>query len=194
MGISTIALTTDGALVLVRQSERNVASALLLAPSDSGSLEPRDLAGADAGRSAQEILRTGMERELREETGLRAEEIVSTTVVGFARWMERGAKPEFFALTRLSVAAADLTRRRVASDEKLYSAGLRTVPIDLVALGKELRAGVDLLTASHLPRLLREDGSLPLLLAVRAAALWLVRRPDDRQEEAGAPPEPVPTS
>ncbi|WP_234995579.1 hypothetical protein [Streptoalloteichus hindustanus] len=181
VGISTVAVTTDGVLVLVRQSDRNIASALLLAPSGSGSLEPRDLGDAvtDAGGALQDVLRVGMERELCEETGLRADEIADTRVVGFARWMERGAKPEFFALTRLTVAAADLAGRRLASDERLYSSGLLTVPVDLRALGRELGAGVDLLAASSLPPQLREDGSLPLLVALRAAARWLVRQPEN---------------
>ncbi len=43
VGISTIAFTADGQLVLTRQTSRNVASALLLAPSGSGSLDLRDL-------------------------------------------------------------------------------------------------------------------------------------------------------
>ena len=90
IGISTLAMTSDGALVLVRQSSRNVASPLLLAPSGSGSLDSRDLTQDGTG-TLQNIVRHGMERELCEETGIRPEEIRNTAVVGFARWLERGA-------------------------------------------------------------------------------------------------------
>ena len=40
-GVSTLAVTADGAALLVRQSRRNAASPGLLAPSGSGSLDPR---------------------------------------------------------------------------------------------------------------------------------------------------------
>jgi 8-oxo-dGTP pyrophosphatase MutT (NUDIX family) len=179
VGVSTLALTTDGALVLVAQSRHNTASPRLLAPSGSGSLDPRDLGPGRTG-TLQDILRRGMHRELREETGIRPDEIRTTTVAGFARWLERGAKPEFFGLTELSATADDLARRQPrASRERLYSEGTLTVPVDIGALGRDLAGGADLLSAPSLPRRLREEGSLPLLLALRAAAL--------RRRGAGAP-------
>lgn len=168
VGISTLALTTDGHAVLVVQSQHNAASQLLLAPSGSGSLEPRDLA-ATLGES----VRRGMERELCEETGLRADEVRSTRVVGFARWMERGARPEFFGLTELGVGADEVRGRRARGVERLYSSPVLLVPLDLAAVGAALRDGVEL--SALLPDRLRDDGSLPLLLAIRAAALAGVR-------------------
>lgn len=179
VGISTIAVTADGALVTVRQTSRNIASALLLAPSGSGSLEPRDLSHGGHGNgepgTLQDIVRRGMERELCEETGIRPEEIRRTRVTGFARWLERGAKPEFFGLTELSATASDLAERRpAASDERLYTGGIFLVPMDIAALGRELAAGQDLLSAPSMPERIRDDGSLPLLLALRAASSVLI--------------------
>jgi hypothetical protein len=175
IGISTIAVTADGALVTVRQTSRNIASALLLAPSGSGSLDPRDLEDASPGngsaRTLQDIVCHGMERELCEETGIRPEEIRRTRVTGFARWLERGAKPEFFGLTELTATASDLAKRRpIASDERLYTGGTLLVTMDITALGRELAAGADILSAPSLPERIKEDGSLPLILALRAAA------------------------
>jgi len=173
VGISTIAFTADDQLVLVRQTSRNIASALLLAPSGSGSLDLRDLsAEPGAAESLQDILRRGMERELREETGIRQDEIIATRVTGFARWLERGAKPEFWGITELNVTAKDLEQRRhLASDERLYSGGTFTMSVDLPALSQELRDGADILDAPSLPVRIKEDGSLPLLLALRSATL-----------------------
>jgi 8-oxo-dGTP pyrophosphatase MutT (NUDIX family) len=173
VGISTIAVTSDSRLVLVRQTSRNIASALLLAPSGSGSLDLRDLTGhARTGGSLQDILRRGMERELQEETGIRPDEIRATHVTGFGRWLERGAKPEFFGITELNAAAKDLEQRRhLASDERLYTGGTLTMSIDLPMLSQELRNGTDFLDTPSLPARVKEDGSLPLLLALRAAAL-----------------------
>ncbi|MEU8414446.1 hypothetical protein AB0C24_16815 [Amycolatopsis japonica] len=173
VGVSTIAFTSDGKLVVVRQSGRNSASALLLAPSGSGSLEPQDLDTPDGGR--RRMLHTaviaGMERELREETGLLPGEISSTRLAGFARWMERGAKPEFLGITELSVDSATLLTRRTRGAEKLYSAGTTMLDVDLAALGADLSGGADLADAPSLPPRLRDDASLPLLLCLRAAAL-----------------------
>jgi 8-oxo-dGTP pyrophosphatase MutT (NUDIX family) len=171
VGISTLAVTADGALVMVRQTSRNVASALILAPAGSGSLDPRDL-GHDHAETLQDIVRRGMERELCEETGIRPDEIRGTRVTGFARWLERGAKPEFFGLTELSATTDDLAERRhLASDERLYTGGTITMTVDIPALGRELVDGTELLMAPSLPARIKEDGSLPLLLALRAAAL-----------------------
>jgi 8-oxo-dGTP pyrophosphatase MutT (NUDIX family) len=182
VGISTIAFTADGLLVLTRQTSRNIASALLLAPSGSGSLDPRDLPSASSGTGTppveilQDIVRRGMERELREETGIRPDEIRHTKVIGFARWLERGAKPEFFGITELSTTGKDLSgrNRHLASDERLYTGGTLTLAVDLVQLGRELNDGTGLLDAPSLPQRIKEDGSLPLLLALRAAALHQV--------------------
>ncbi|MEV4057143.1 hypothetical protein AB0J55_38570 [Amycolatopsis sp. NPDC049688] len=176
VGVSTVAFTTDGKLVTVRQSSLNSVSGLLLAPSGSGSLEPRDLRTPDGGprRLLHTAVRAGMERELCEESGLKPADVRSTKLVGFARWMERGAKPEFFGLTELAVDSAEVSRRRPVSGERLYSAGLTLFDVDLPAIGAALAGGVPLSEA--LPPRLWEDGSLPLLLALRAAAAWQAAR------------------
>ncbi|MEU7785080.1 hypothetical protein [Amycolatopsis sp. NPDC049159] len=176
VGVSTVAFTTDGKLVTVRQSALNAVSGLLLAPSGSGSLEPRDLRTPDGGarQALHTAVRAGMERELCEESGLTPADIRSTKVTGFARWMDRGAKPEFFGLTELAADSAEVARRRPVSGERLYSAGLTLVDVDLAAIGAALAAGVPLSEA--LPQRLWEDGSLPLLLALRAAAAWRTAR------------------
>ncbi|MFD2469916.1 hypothetical protein [Amycolatopsis silviterrae] len=178
IGVSTIAFTSDGLLVVVRQSARNSASGLLLAPSGSGSLEPQDLLTPQGGtrRNLHTAVSAGMERELCEEAAVRPDEISSTRLTGFARWLERGAKPEFFGVTQLSVDSAELTSRRTKSAERLYSAGVTVLEVDLAALGQELTDGVPLIDASALPARLRDDGSLPLLLCLRSAALRVSTR------------------
>ncbi|MEV6620513.1 hypothetical protein AB0M83_02955 [Amycolatopsis sp. NPDC051106] len=176
VGVSTVAFTTDGKLVTVRQSSLNAVSGLLLAPSGSGSLEPRDLRTPDGGprRSLHTAVRAGMERELCEESGLRPQDVRGTKLTGFARWMERGAKPEFFGVTELAVDSTEVAARRPVSGERLYSAGLTLFDVDLPAIGTALDGGVPLSEA--LPQRIWEDGSLPLLLALRAAAAWQAAR------------------
>jgi hypothetical protein len=125
-------------------------------------------------RATHDAVRIGMERELCEETGLRPNELGSTHLVGFARWMERGARPEFFGLSRLSVDSDQVRRRRSSGAERLYGSPPLLVKTDIAELGNELRHGEELLTAPSLPAKLRDDGSLPLLLALRTAAVWTV--------------------
>lgn len=171
VGISTVAFTADGRLVTIQQTGRNTASRSLLAPSGSGSLEPIDIAGLAPDWSLQDLVAAGMNRELCEEAGILPAEIMGTTVVGYARWLERGAKPEFFGITQLTIDAVTLASRTIDSAEELYTGGAECIAIDLPALKQELVAGVDICAAEYCPVLIQETGSIPLLLALRAAAL-----------------------
>ncbi|NUS74221.1 MAG: hypothetical protein HOQ05_12560 [Corynebacteriales bacterium] len=171
VGVSTIAITADQHVVLIEQTAKNSASAALLAPSGSGSLEPVDLSTLSPTWTLQQLLINGMQRELVEECGIKSREIIDTQVVGYGRWLERGAKPEFFGVTRLAIAAEQLNARRVSSAEELYTGGVLSVMLDWSALAEQLRARDDVLAAPACPTIVRQRGSLPLLLALRAAAL-----------------------
>lgn len=174
IGVSTVAITSDGEIVLVKQSKLNEASRRLWAPSGSGSLARRDVSESGTG-TLQDIVRRGMERELCEETGIRLDEIIDTNVIGFARWLDRGAKPEFFGVTQLSVTANDMKGRRPPrSDEKLFNKETKTEWVDLSALRCEIANGAELHAAPSLPEEIRNFGSVPLLLALRAMAIWRV--------------------
>lgn len=103
IGVSTMAITRDGYLVMTHQSAGAMQSPDLLAPSGSGSVDLRDWR-----RYHNEFLIDAMERELLEEVGLshrrRAERkacIAGTKLVGFARLLNRGGKPDFFGVTFL---------------------------------------------------------------------------------------------
>lgn len=166
VGVSTIAFTNDGHLWLVKQSHRNVASEGLLAPTGSGSLEVCDMVGQT---SFQGSLINAMERELREETGISVP--TTTTITGFGRWLERGAKPEFYGVSLLGVSSSQVQSGRLVSQEKLYVDGHMTEKIDLDSLEQYLEKGGELLESPLLPPSIRDRGSLPLLMALRAAAL-----------------------
>ena len=110
IGVSTLAFTEDSRLVVVHQSRRSAQSPGLLAPSGSGSAEPRDAAGAG---TMQAFLARAMERELFEECGLEGSGAgVRTLVVGYSRDLHRGGKPEFFGVSRVDVPYAALSRSR----------------------------------------------------------------------------------
>lgn len=109
IGVSTVALTSDGWMLLLHQGLGSRSSPGLVAPSGSGSLEPKDIIGKTR---LPEAVSTGMERELREELGLLTPAMrkipMETTVLGFARWLDKGGKPEFYGTTRIHAAMSDL--------------------------------------------------------------------------------------
>ncbi|NEA35986.1 hypothetical protein [Streptomyces sp. SID13031] len=129
IGISTLALTEDNWMILVLQGPAAESSRGLVAPSGSGSLEPRDLTGRTR---LVESIAAGMERELREELGLikrRMRQVrIETAVVGFGRWLEKGAKPEFFGISRIHASSADLDLRIDLSERQFVSHHLMIDP------------------------------------------------------------------
>lgn len=167
VGISTVAFTTDDRLVLVRQSELNIASPRLMAPSGSGSLEPRD----HRVQSLQATVAAGMERELMEEVGLAPEDIDGTRILGFGRWLERGARPEFFGLTRLRIDAAEAQRRRPKPRERGYSGRIEVTWVDLPDLAVHLGSGGTVLDWPKCPEVVLHRGSLVLIVTLHLAAV-----------------------
>lgn len=153
IGVSTLAFTTDGKLVLVQQTNNTVGSPGLIAPSGSGALEPQDFPADDfAPTSLRDVLLRGTERELQEECNLAATEIIVSCLVGHARWISRGAMPEFCSVTLLDVPSHELQNRtvrrqespfvQVVSTERLASAESWDPDSPLDMLPEERRPGV----------------------------------------------------
>lgn len=129
IGVSTVAITTDSHLLLTLQSRGSSASAQLWAPSGSGSLEPQDLRGQTW---LQRAVTAGMERELHEECGLLPSDVVSTRVIGYGRWLDRGGKPEFYGVSTLSVTLNEaMSRRSRQRDEKMWTQCVDSARLDL---------------------------------------------------------------
>ena len=120
IGVSTVAVTVDGAVLGVRQSARNSASVGTLAPSGSGSLEPKDWS---KDVTLADLVVAGAERELREESLVAADEIIETRVIGWGRWLDRGGKPEFFSVTLLNASSSTIAARHHKSLERRHTHG-----------------------------------------------------------------------
>ncbi|MDR7380601.1 hypothetical protein [Promicromonospora iranensis] len=135
IGVSTLAITTDDHLVVTLQTTRSQASSGRLAPSGSGALEPRDYSDSSF---LHELICRGAERELREETTISRTAIGRSAVVGYGRWLDRGAKPEFFCVTALTVSSQELRRKGlihgVLTDERLWTQTIRVTPLNLSAI------------------------------------------------------------
>jgi len=118
VGVDTLALTRRGELIVGVQTVNNSQSPGLLAPTGSGSADWSDLEVAvNAGEGFLGFLRRAMARELAEECGLASDRVLETTLIGFARFLHRGGKPQFFEVTRVDANADDLLRTR---RERLY--------------------------------------------------------------------------
>lgn len=109
LGVSALAFTSDGRLVLTQTSKRSAQNAGQLTPAASGSVSPDDLKGL-RNPTLQLLAAAAIERELREEIGLvdRPDVTINTRLVGFARFLNRGGKPELYGVSVISAPLAEL--------------------------------------------------------------------------------------
>jgi hypothetical protein len=176
VGVSTLAITTDGQLLLIKQTSDTVGSPGLYAPSGSGALEPKDLVDGDATPTVCEVVLKGAERELREECNLGPDCVISSDVIGHARWISRGAMPEFAAVTLLNVTADEVTSRGIRRSERAFVH--RVHPVRLSDPGTwNPGHPLDMLPAED-----RTHSSWPLALALSCLAdritdqAWVMRK------------------
>lgn len=142
VGISVFAITSDGRVVMVRQTHGNSVAPDSYASSGSGSLGKTDrkrFLGTNEGLGQGEfdfgqLIMGGMLRELREETGVYANQIVadSTRLTGYFRWISRAAKPEFTGIARLSCDFATLRAQSLSGTERAFTQSFTSVPAQLL--------------------------------------------------------------
>ncbi|NBE85326.1 hypothetical protein [Micromonospora rubida] len=133
VGVSTLAFTTDGQLIIVAQAKDNVGSPGLFAPSSSGALEPCDAPQDGAGLTIGRIILNGAERELREECNISSDEVKESHIVGHGRWISRGAMPEFCAVTLLHLTSDQVLDRAIRRTERPYVCEVLAVDLSPIA-------------------------------------------------------------
>lgn len=99
IGVSTLAMTNDGYLLIMRHNNRVAITPNTLHPSGSGSMDYADINQVE---TLNEAIVNGAERELMEETGIKKENIEYTRIIGFYRDLNRGGKPEYCCITKLN--------------------------------------------------------------------------------------------
>ena len=105
IGISTIAVTSDGYAVIMRHNNKSAIDTNKLMPTASGSVDYADMIENEDFRKT--IIRA-VEREFCEETTLKHELIFNTKILGFYRDLSSGGKPEFCCLTTLRGSRFDI--------------------------------------------------------------------------------------
>ncbi len=96
IGMSTLVVTRDNYLIIPRQGNLSNANSGRLAPSGSGSAGKADFRTA---KSLKDLLTIAMEREFREECNVSKRFKMTTDIIGYARLLERGGKPDFFGVS-----------------------------------------------------------------------------------------------
>lgn len=108
LGGSTLALTKDRQLVIAKQPKRSGVNGDRMAPSGSGSTDFKDFKRIREDATYEKLVVATMERELREECSLSKRVRMKTMIIGHARLVERGGKPDFFGITYLDCNFSDI--------------------------------------------------------------------------------------
>ena len=148
IGISTLAFTNDGKMVVTVQSVESAQSAELLAPSGSGSADLEDL--KEKPDTFQSFITSAMKRELLEECALinDADDVVKTRLIGFARLLNRGGKPEFFGVSFLNVPFDSL---RIAGKEAVFIADIMEIRVNRTKI-PEFKSAISRFRREHQAR------------------------------------------
>jgi hypothetical protein len=169
VGVDTLTITRRGELVVSIQTFRNNQSPGLIAPSGSGSADWRDVEWAHKRhRGFLSFIRHAMERELVEECGVPVNRVRGTVVLGFARLLHRGGKPQFFGFTHLDVTADELRRTR---HERAYVEAHHVERLDLTSGSSAAMSLRDYVRRE------RVRVSMPLFVNVELLARWLDEDP-----------------
>ena len=178
IGVTSLLITADNHLVLQLQGSANLIDPRYLALGGSGSVDWDDylrefeLAGENNGDpTLGGLIIHAVEREIREET-CAPQNGMKTILVGYARYLHRGGKPEFFGITVTSSKFCEL-RVRPAEKSKFVD------ELMFLSFGGGQRSLTekisDLVAAETL------DGrpiSFSMHVGLRMAALWLVENSD----------------
>jgi hypothetical protein len=164
VGVSTLGITADHRMVLIRQAARAQSSANLYAPAGSGSMDFQDRRYASkAGvRKWRDLVEHAMRRELAEECAIDLREgLDDTEVLGYFRWLNKGAKPEYVGITKLAGTSDDFRNRPVRRVEQRWVRHIVVERVDFELLREE----PDRLDC--LRREVRGATSVPLYMALR---------------------------
>jgi len=100
IGISTLVITKNRRIIIGCQAETSMANPSRFAPSGSGSMDYKDIKSCGSD-DFLDLLSYAMKREFCEEFNQSIFSHLKTKVIGYARLMERGGKPDYFGISYL---------------------------------------------------------------------------------------------
>jgi hypothetical protein len=172
VGASTLAVTSDGFLVIAEQGRRSAIARGQLGASGSGSADWTD---KGAHTNLQKFVKHFARRELLEECGLSVGDVDWIRIIGYGRLLDRGGLPQFFCLAKLNCdfAKVRITRPERALTDYQYA-------IDVYGNGSSHYAGLQ----AAVKGLLKEKHKI-------FSSLWwtlelVARMPEDGVEDAFA--------
>lgn len=110
IGMSTLVVTSDNYLIIPRQGNLSNANSGRLAPSGSGSAGKAEF---KKPQNFKQLLATAMEREFKEECNVGDKFVIITEIIGYARLLERGGKPDFFGVSSINATKDELGLKNV---------------------------------------------------------------------------------
>lgn len=101
LGASTLLFTVDNKILIAKQGSYSKSNSNRYAPTGSGSVEWRKDYKEIVTSNLCEIITHAMDRELREEWNLPDKKSLKiiTILIGYARLIERGGKPDYFGIS-----------------------------------------------------------------------------------------------
>lgn len=172
IGVTTVVLTADHRIVLQEQGDQSIDSYMLTVGA-SGSM---DLADVRRQADLQAALRRAMEREAGEELSAQfAGPQHRTFLTGFARYVHRGGKPEFFGL---SCSSSDSRSLAPARHEEKYVHRIFFEPYEPTVEGLAAALGAlrDRITESR--------ASISMLAGIEFAVHHLAANPEQLRRTA----------
>lgn len=131
IGVSTLLLSNDGYVFVFRQAGNAGYNANYFMPTGSGSMDYSDF---KSGEDLRQMIIRGAERELAEESSLKKllgsegfVSLISTSVIGYYRDMERGGKPEFCCLSRIDKNKEDVIEYIRPSEKEIAKRSGRAI-------------------------------------------------------------------
>jgi hypothetical protein len=179
IGISSIALTSDGCLVH-QHHDRQQQAPMQLAPSSSGSLDYEDYTYFTSKQAdpifLEDVLVQGIMREMNEEIGATLLDDRSRTfLTGFSRYLHRAGKPEFFGVTLLKQAAHELQASSDCLERRMQKSIIKDLTVESFKKQAVIGALKKFRDEKHQSRLASDS----LWLCVEFAIQFLENRNDE---------------
>ena len=134
LGVTCLAVTSDGYLLLNQQSERNSIAPGALSASGSGSMEWEEDFRVWSDKDFRTLVREAMMREIIAECAVTKEALDedSFRLTGYFRWADRAFKPELTGYIRVNQSWGEVKGARLSRGERNFTDQVLVIPLENV--------------------------------------------------------------